>query len=322
MPPIIKESNKIKRMEQKLLSICFPTYNRAECIGEQLKRLYCVDKSVLKDVEIIVSDNCSTDKTKDVILSYKDKLEFQYNRNERNLGPDENYLYCFSHATGKYIWLVGDDDYLIPYNLHVVIDTLKDKDLGFLYIKPRANSEKPAYKAYNSKELFFDEIGIHITFLTSSVIRSDYVKDVDVTPYKGTWQEYVPFFFTSIVRGETNGELLFCIYEDPAASDTNGGYKIFNVFGVGFLRIVEDFYKQGKISKRVFEIERNASFNFLKHYAYRLLVEHQKSNFIVKDAWPTLNKLFGRWRVKCSMLRICVGKTIKSLYAILFEIQS
>ena len=90
-------------MEQKLLSICFPTYNRAKCIGEQLRRLSWVDHSVLDDVEIIVSDNCSPDETKDVILSYKPKLEFHYNRNEKNLGPDENYLYCFSHATGKYI---------------------------------------------------------------------------------------------------------------------------------------------------------------------------------------------------------------------------
>ena len=59
----------IKRMENKLLSICFPTYNRAECIGEQLKRLSAVDKSVLNDIEIIVSDNCSPDNTKDVICA-------------------------------------------------------------------------------------------------------------------------------------------------------------------------------------------------------------------------------------------------------------
>lgn len=306
-------------MEQKLLSICFPTYNRAECIGEQLKRLASVDKTVLEDVEIIVSDNCSPDNTKDVILSYQSRLDFHYNRNEKNLGPDENYLYCFSHATGKYVWLVGDDDYLIPENLHVVVDTLKNKDIGFLYITPGAKPEKPIYREYTSKEDFLKIMDKYITFLTSSVVRNEYIQDVDVTPYKGTWQEYVPFFLTSIVRGDVNGELLYEIYEAPAAADTNGGYKIFSVFGEGFLRIVRDYYLQGKISKRAFEIEKNTSFNFLMPYAYRLLVEHQNSNFILSDAWDTLNELFGKWKVKKRLTRHSLGKFVRSLKSILSE---
>ena len=306
-------------MEQKLLSICFPTYNRAECIGEQLKRLSSVDKSVLDDVEIIVSDNCSPDNTKDVILSFQSKLDFKYNRNEKNLGPDENYLYCFSHATGKYVWLVGDDDYLLPENLHVVIETLKDKDLGFLYIKPGVASEEPQYIEYTAQEEFFKEMGIDITFLTSSIIRNEYVKDVDVKPYKGTWQEYVPYFLTSIVKGVRNGELLYPIYEAPAASDTNGGYKIFNVFGTDFLRIVRDFYQQKLLSKQSYLIEKDASFRFLMPFAYRLLIERRVSNFIVDDAWITLNKLFGRWKVKKALLKIYFKKILIYFRAIILE---
>lgn len=306
-------------MEQKLLSICFPTYNRSKCIGEQLKRLSSVDKKILKNVEIIVSDNCSPDNTRDVILAYQSELDFQYNRNETNLGPDENYLYCFSHATGKYIWLVGDDDYLIPENLHVVVESLKDRDLGFLYIKPGVISEKPQFIEYTSKEKFFKEIGFMITFLTSSIIRKDYVTDVDVTPYKGTWQEYVPFFLTSIIRGDKNGELLFKIYEAPAAQETNGGYKIFNVFGTGFLKIINDFYNQGKITKNIYNIERNASLNFLTPYAYRLLVEHQKSNFLVEDAWPTLTGLFGKWGIKKKLIILLLKNFVRSFQTIIAE---
>lgn len=306
-------------MEQKLLSICFPTYNRAACIGEQLKRLSSVDKAVLEDVEIIVSDNCSPDATKDVILSYQSGLEFKYNRNVKNLGPDENYLYCFSHATGKYIWLVGDDDYLVPDNLHVVIETLKNKEIGFLFIKPKSNPNKPVYQEFTCKEDFLKEIGFLITFLTSSIIRRDYVQDVDVTPYKGTWQEYVPFFLTSIIKGERNGELLFNIYEAPAAGDTNGGYKIFNVFGEGFLRIVSDYYSQGKISKRMYKIEKEASFNFLMPFAFALVVEHRKSNFEINEAWPTLKRLFGTWKVKIALIRFVLWKSVRSFRAILFE---
>lgn len=306
-------------MEQKLLTICFPTYNRAECIGEQLKRLSLVDKNVLSDVEIIVSDNCSPDNTKEVVLSYQSKLCFQYNRNENNLGPDENYLYCFSHASGKYIWLVGDDDYLLPDNLHVVIDTLKNNDIGFLFIKPGVVNLKPQFKEYTSKELYLKEIGFWITFLTSSIIRNDFVKDVDVTPYKGTWQEYVPFFLTSIVKGDINGELLCKVYEAPAAADTNGGYKIFNVFGIGFLNIVKDFYEDGKISQKAYEIEKKASFNFLMPFAYRLMIEHQSSNFIIDDAWSTLSELFGKNKIKIAFLRILLIKVYSSLRAIICE---
>ena len=152
-------------MEQKILSICLPTYNRAECIGEQLKRLSTVDKSVLKDVEIIVSDNCSPDNTKEVIMSYKSNMDFQYNRNEKNLGPDENCIFCFRNAKGKYIWLVGDDDFLLPENIHVVIETLRNKDLGFLFIKPGSTPKQPIYKEYINKETYLKEIGIWILFV-------------------------------------------------------------------------------------------------------------------------------------------------------------
>lgn len=103
------------------------------------------------------------------------------------------------------------------------------------------------------------------------------------------------------------------------AADTNGGYKIFNVFGTGFLKIVNDFYMQGKISQKAYNIEKDASFNFLIPYAYRLVVEHQNSNFLVEDAWPTINQLFGKWRVKKSLINLLIRKSLRSFLSILRE---
>src|SRR5574344_1220664 len=73
------------------LSLCLPTYNRAQCLKEQLNRLLTIAPNDLKRIEIIVSDNCSTDDTQLVVDDYRDKLQFTYIRNDQNLGADRNF---------------------------------------------------------------------------------------------------------------------------------------------------------------------------------------------------------------------------------------
>lgn len=53
-------------MENKrpLLSICIPTYNRAEILDKTLFLLFSNPDFNVDEIEVVVSDNCSTDHTK------------------------------------------------------------------------------------------------------------------------------------------------------------------------------------------------------------------------------------------------------------------
>ena len=85
-----------------------------------------VDKDVASQVEVVVSDNASSDSTEKIILEYQKKFpQLKYFRNAENLGADKNIANSVIKATGKYGWYFGDDDALAPGAIKYVIGILQ-----------------------------------------------------------------------------------------------------------------------------------------------------------------------------------------------------
>lgn len=93
-------------MTQKV-TIGIPTYNRADRFLRSA--LECALAQTWEDLEIIVSDNCSTDNTADIVASYSDP-RLRYVRQDRNIGANNNFNYCVENAKGTYFLLYHDDD--------------------------------------------------------------------------------------------------------------------------------------------------------------------------------------------------------------------
>jgi glycosyltransferase involved in cell wall biosynthesis len=91
-----------------LVSICIPIYNDEEFVREALDSLV---NQTYKNLEIIFSDNCSTDRSVEIIKSYKDPRIKLYS-NEKNMGGKYNFENVFNYATGKYMTYIGADDAL------------------------------------------------------------------------------------------------------------------------------------------------------------------------------------------------------------------
>jgi len=91
-----------------LLSICIPTFNRAEILRKTLEHLHQVCDA---DVEVVVTDNASPDHTQQVIEEFRPKFRFYRTlRHSQNLGVAKNGSSALSLATGKYIYALSDDD--------------------------------------------------------------------------------------------------------------------------------------------------------------------------------------------------------------------
>lgn len=107
----------------KLLSICIPTYNRKDCLIQCLESI--LHQPIFSDVEIVISDNASTDGTdlqvKKYILQYPNII---YSRNEENIGFDRNMLKVISLASGKYCLFIWDDDAFFDDSLQNIINIL------------------------------------------------------------------------------------------------------------------------------------------------------------------------------------------------------
>lgn len=92
------------------ISVCIPTYNRAALLKECLGSLVI---QTFRDVEIIVSDNCSTDDTQAVIAACQDP-RLRYCRNDTNIGPYANLNRLLDLAQGEYVCILHDDDLYAP----------------------------------------------------------------------------------------------------------------------------------------------------------------------------------------------------------------
>ncbi len=112
-----------------LLTIAIPTFNRSNLLDNQLSWLSQAIQGCEIECEILVSDNCSTDSTPDIINKWQticQNISFKYHRNSENIGVMRNIAYCLEHAISEYIWVIGDDDDIQPEALRYVVSNLKE----------------------------------------------------------------------------------------------------------------------------------------------------------------------------------------------------
>lgn len=90
------------------ISVCVPTYNHGRYLSKALDSIL---GQSLQDIEIIISDDASTDDTPAIVAQVHDE-RLRYVRQARNMGIAENRNRCLAMARGQYItWLDSDDIY-------------------------------------------------------------------------------------------------------------------------------------------------------------------------------------------------------------------
>jgi glycosyltransferase involved in cell wall biosynthesis len=111
---------------QPKITIAIPTFNRAVLLGQTIDSVL---KQSYVSIEIIVSDNCSTDNTSEVVAAYRDK-RIVYFRQAENLGMVGNWNFCLQQATGEYFLLLSDDDLLEENSIESLLAAFSyiDKD--------------------------------------------------------------------------------------------------------------------------------------------------------------------------------------------------
>jgi glycosyltransferase involved in cell wall biosynthesis len=108
-----------------LLSICVPTFNRAEHLNRLLASISKEREGVERLVEVCISDNASTDRTQGIIREWKKKMPLSSGRNPKNFGFDVNIVKVTRLAHGRFVWYIGDDDVIVEGALQGFLENLK-----------------------------------------------------------------------------------------------------------------------------------------------------------------------------------------------------
>src|SRR5688572_32431359 len=99
-------------MQQRLplVSVIITSYNRASLIVKTIESALAQD---YPNLEIIISDNCSTDDSDAVIRKYTGDPRIRYFRNAENIGMMPNFIKAtYELSRGEYLTYVSSDDYL------------------------------------------------------------------------------------------------------------------------------------------------------------------------------------------------------------------
>jgi len=133
-----EDNNNIK------LSVAIPTFNGSRYIREALDSIISQLDDIDEEIEIVISDNASTDQTPEIIREYQKKYPFiKYFCNDENLGADRNFDLAVRRSTGEYVWLFSDDDKMTPKAIRKVLKVIHGhKDLAVITMNYSRFDEK------------------------------------------------------------------------------------------------------------------------------------------------------------------------------------
>ncbi len=105
-----------------LVSVLMTAYNRDKYIAEAIESVL---NSSYSNFELIIVDDCSTDKTFAIASSYLGKNKrIQVFKNEYNLGQFANRNKAIEISNGEYIKFLDSDDKIMPNGLEVMVKSM------------------------------------------------------------------------------------------------------------------------------------------------------------------------------------------------------
>lgn len=279
--------------ENYLLSICIPTYNRASILSENLNRIFSQISGSDFPIEILVSDNCSTDYTETVVMDYiKKGMRINYLRNDINIGMERNFIRCLQNAKGKYVLILGDDDYLIQDTLAFIMSILEGGDYGLVHLEV-ASSSPNEFSHSADIGSFLKKISFWSTYVSSNIVNSKYISLDSLEMLDGTFLCITELYLRAAIAHGSNILVHKRIFEDGKDCKNSGGYNFFEVFIRNYLNIWKGFLMDGKITRNCYEyIKRDLYDKFLINRIFSLLVKKEKNRYILENSWNIILKTY------------------------------
>lgn len=150
----------IVRNDAPRISICIPTFNRGDLLRQTLDVL--LPQLEGRDVELLISDNASTDNTPTIVHSLKARHPFiRYHRQSENVGLDNNTLASIATARGEYCWLCSDDDIPLPGSFAKIEDTLRQYSPNLIYLHHEGYLENEDFRVVYSRIADTEDVVYH-----------------------------------------------------------------------------------------------------------------------------------------------------------------
>lgn len=252
------------------MSISIPTYNRAHYLGRLLTILHEQSANDPR-VEVIVSDNASTDGTKELVEDFLRRgMNLRYVRNDVNVGGDENIRRCYAMSQGKYAWVFGDDDVLAPGALRKILSLLTAKEYDLLFLAPyhfpgdavdtlpKRRLWRDVFNVTSSPLRLVDLVDTHsdLMFITSVIINKERASDVVDADLSGFVKDNIiqMAWILPVLKNMRLALFADARLIGQATFNAAGGFDAAHYFGWRFKKALESWLDaDSELSKRLID---------------------------------------------------------------------
>ena len=284
--------NEKSRPMNYMLSICIPTYNRASCLFECLNSILDAIAGYEYLIEIIISDNASPDNTEEVVKFFTNTHKFiRYHRNLENIGGENNFRLVATLATGKYIWLFGDDDKMEKNAIRIILPNLENNcslivcnysvwTKDFTRELKSCGLKELSDEVITDKNYLLASFNVNLGYITSLVVQKDLFLYLSSGEYE-RYNEYGFSFMNAVYVGFARaGSVAAVISENIIRnrSDNFANVNYYKYFG-GAALIFDNLLKCGYSKSAVSRAKHQTLVNFVLPNALQLCLKPDYDRF-------------------------------------------
>lgn len=232
-----------------LLSICIPTYNECRYLENVVKSIVIQKEFIDKKVEIIVTDNASTDKTDCMIKKYTDNFDnIKYIKNEKNIGSTDNTTLAVSYAIGKFVKISTSSTIYDLGSLTTMLNYIeKYQDENIQLYFTNDNSADDVILSF--KEFAYETAVQNTNYLSWGLWKRDIVDFLNDQKYNWT---NIPACYFNLKYAHKYGKVLIVnkkLFTPQKRTPKDLTYGLFNTFAINIYDIHNEFIQNGVLNK-------------------------------------------------------------------------
>lgn len=198
--------------ENPKLTIGIPTYNGADTLSAAIES--ALSQSRIDEVEILISDNCSEDETGAIVKDFQNEHPglISYYRNETNVGYDANVDLVVNRAKGEFVWILSDDDELMPGAVVKVLDEIgKHENIAFMFANYSYFHDIPVgedHHCANGNDYYLIS-DFKNSLVSSNIVNRKCWASLDMKRYIGCLWIHIAYTMEALAPPKGNGAIIF-----------------------------------------------------------------------------------------------------------------
>lgn len=184
-----------------LVSVLMTAYNREKYISKAIESVLA---STYQNWELIILDDCSSDKTVELCRGYASKdNRIKVYSNPKNLGQFKNRNKIADYAEGKYLKYLDSDDLIYPYGLEQLVyymEQFPEAGYGLCSIEQDNEQLFPLYLTPEAtyKRHFLEEKSVFHKAPLSSIIKTSVFRETGGFPHEAVSGDYAMWLNLSL----------------------------------------------------------------------------------------------------------------------------